>query len=498
MRMSRFAVLLLILLLTVLTGSSPAGAELTELTRAARFETIVARLADQPFAELSRAEQHLFIEGLVRTGETFRAATLMKDLLREGVPDADVLTLAGIVSTSTGDLARAEEYLTQALRIDPHHPWALTSSAMLMLYRREFDRATELYDRALAVDPNMAASVLFLRLGIKIRQLTGDRQRLTTAYQALVDYHDARGHQEAAARYAQEIDLLRASPPGPLLQVHTTADRVELPLVDFAPDVPYKCLLLEVGGVEYRILLDTGNAPGWTIHHPDLLDTLTNVFGGTVSTSTGSVETAFESRSLLTASLDFGPFRISRLQGLFFAKPREAYFDANLNPIFIRNRVVTMDYVNNRFLLRTKERFEQDLAETPAALVTRVPFYGWEWPFVPVQVNGYASTLAMIETGAEDVAVTLEFARFINMPVHEAVKEFRGKEYSYHQGSLDALIGTFLLHRPEVEVWPRRFYDTLTGLSDAVMIGPLALEGTFILHFDPFANQVVLQVADPR
>lgn len=482
------------LLLPALAAGSQAGPGIPELFRAARFGAIVERLAEEPFDLLERAEQSMLIESLARTGEGFRAVPLLNRLLHEGDYDEELLTLCGIVNTSVGDLAKAEECLTQALQVNPGHPRALVSSSMLMLFLRNFSKAEELFERALAMEPELVSDPLFLLIGIKVRQLTGDPERLLSAYQALAEYHREAGHERSASRYEKDLEMLRESGPEPLFRVHTTSDRVELPMVDFTPGIPYKCLVLELEGAEYRIVLDTGNAPGWTVHDPSLLDKLDNVFGGMVSTSTGSVESAFDSRSLVTSALDFGPFRLSRLQGLFFPKPREAYFDGNLNPIFIQDRVVTMDYVNNRFLLRTKERFERDLSEIPKTRFTRVPFYGWEWPFVPVKVNGYADTLAMIETGAEDIHVKLEFARFINMPLQEAVKTFRGREYSHHKGNLDALVGTFLFHRSEVEVWPRRFSDNITGLSDSVMIGPVALEGTFIVHFDPFDNQVILQV----
>lgn len=499
--MTRDAIALFVLLalhLPALAVASPTEAELHELHRTARFDRIVERLVEEPFASLPRAEQSMFLESLARTGEGLQAVPLLNSLLHAGDHDAELLTLCGIVSTSIGDLAQAQECLAQALQAFPDHPGALASAAMLMLYLRDFDQAEELYERALASDPGLASDPLFLRTGIKIRQQSGDPQRLLSAIQALADYHRAAGHERSTSRYEMDIEMLQQAGQGRLFEVHTASDRIELPLVDFAPDTYYKCLVLELEGAEYRILLDTGNAPGWTVHDPDLLKKLENVFGGSVSTSTGSVENEFESRALLTSALDFGPFGISRLQGLYFSKPSDSYFDGNLNPIFIRDRVVTLDYVNNRFLLRTKDRFERDLAEAAGTHFTRVPFYGWEWPFVPVKVNGYADTLAMIETGAEDVHVNLEFARFINMPVRESVKLFRGKEYPYHLGSLDALIGTFLLRRPDVEVWPRRFYDTITGLSDSVMIGPWALEGTYILHFDPFDNQVILQVEGAR
>jgi hypothetical protein len=131
------------------------------------------------------------------------------------------------------------------------------------------------------------------------------------------------------------------------------------------------------------VLLDTGNEPGWTIHAPELLHLLPHHEGGRSSVSTGSVDTAMVARRLITERVELPGATLYALHGHFFPRPREPYFDANLNPFVIQDRVVTLDYVRGEVLIRTKERFDRDLAEVDPGSVARVPLYGCDWGSSP-------------------------------------------------------------------------------------------------------------------
>jgi Flp pilus assembly protein TadD len=71
-------------------------------------------------------------------------------------PRSDLLLLDAIVAHSAGRDADAVRLLEEALRADPAHPGAMTALAEIQLVHRNQDRATELLDAALAIEPHFA------------------------------------------------------------------------------------------------------------------------------------------------------------------------------------------------------------------------------------------------------------------------------------------------------------------------------------------------------
>ncbi|WP_456440444.1 tetratricopeptide repeat protein [Caldithrix abyssi] len=476
-------------------GLAP-GQDLAERYNQMDFAGIVRELQDVSPDCLTMEQQLLLAESQARLGDGGNALTELQRLLAKSPDDDRILTSAGIVYHSLGKFTLAEACLTRALELNPRNSKALLTRTMLLLYLRRFSEAEASFRQADKAAPGLRQTRLFQRIGSELYSATQRPADMRRYFEYLRDFYASKNDAEKSAKYRRKIRLLAAADDQLLYRVHSHAERVELPLVDLAPGVYYKCLLLPRDGKTYRILLDTGNAVGWTIHHPDLLTLLENRFGGEQSVATGSLEKSLKSRELLTVSLDLGDCKLTHLLGLFFKKPRENYFDANLNPIFIRNRVVTLDFVHNKFLLRSKAQFDRDLAAEPLHSLVKLPFYGYEWPFVPVEVNGYASALAMIETGAEDLSLKEAFARFIHLPLTPATRVWGDRKLSYYEASeVSVQFGPHILYRPRVEIWPKRFYDRITGLYDQVMIGPFALQDRFIISFDPFDNVVVIQSA---
>jgi len=478
--------------------SLAGGQELSELYYQMDFEEIIQKLEKTPLDSLTADQQRLLIESQARTGNGHLVLKSLLQLMSENPYDDQILTTAGILYHSLGNLQQADAFLTSALRINPENSDALLAKAMLLLYFRRFAEAEEYFQRAGEVNPPLKQTQLYRLIGSELYSASLDPSKIIRYFEFLRNYYSSVNDIKRSRKYEGKIRLLAGIRDRSLYLVNTRSDRVEMAMVNFAPNVFYKCLILKNGNKSYKILLDTGNAVGWTVHNPELLTLLENRFGGMQNTSTGSLEKSFQSAEILTSSLDLGDFKIVNLLGNYFKKPRENYFDANLNPIFIRNRVVTLDFIHNKFLLRSKERFDRELSEESAQTVVKLPFYGYEWPFIPVLVNGYAAALAMIETGAEDVSMKEEFARFIHLPMNPAVKIWGNKKLAYFEASeVGIQMGTFLLYRTKLEIWPKRFYDRITGLYDQVMIGPFALESKFIISFDPFENMVVLQTPIP-
>ncbi len=458
------------------------------------FRGIVRELENCTVDSLTVEQQCYWIESQARLGNGAAVQPRIQRLLAQRPGDERVLTAAGVWYFSLGNLPLAEAYLNRALTMNPRNENARLARTMLLLYLRRFAEAEDCFRQVAETNPGLKQTRLYRRVGGELYSALQDPSKMTRYFTFLQKYYASQNNQERSGKYRRKIRLLTGLEKQSLYRVHGASARVEFPLVDFAPGVFYKCLLLERNGKSYKILLDTGNAVGWTIHNPELLTLLKNHLGTEQSISTGSVEKSLTGRELLTLSLDLGEIHLVNLLGSYFARPRRDYFDANLNPIFLRNRVVTLDFVHNRLILRSKEQFDRDLATTPPADLTKLPFYGYEWPFVPVLVNGYAPALAMIETGAEDLSLKEEFARFIQLPLTPATKIWGNQQYSYYLASRVGIqLGTRVLYRLQMEIWPRRFYDQITGLYDQVMIGPMALEGRFVVSFDPFENVIVFQ-----
>jgi|GEM_PF-1311593 len=480
-------------MLMFLLGAIPAASDrqADALFREARFDAVVAMLQSTAEAPLDRHSELLFLESMARLGRAFEIRPRILELLSGEPPAADLYATASAVFLAAGDIQAAEHFITLAQALDPDHHGALLNRTLLLIEQQHHAAAEATWAKVRRLYPALAQS----RLGILVSRRLYQSSRNPDALRALRPEKNIGPDVPTQGGPDTGIDSIYEDLPADTwFAVDTTGERVSVPLVNFG-DTFYKCLIYEHQEKHYRILLDTGNAPGWTLHEPALQSVLVSRRGGGSRISTGSVDHELDSYHLRTDLLDFGSFTVQHLTGSFFAKPRENYFDGNLNPFFIRNRVVSMDFVHNRLLLRTAEAFREDRQSWPAGTYGEVAVYGHCWPFIPITVNGYAHGLAMLETGAEDISVKLEFARSIHLPLQEAVKEWRGQSYNYHQTDLTVMVDTLVFHRPASEVWPVRFHDPLTGMADHVMIGPWALEGKYILTFDPFQRKVYLQTA---
>jgi hypothetical protein len=251
----------------------------------------------------------------------------------------------------------------------------------------------------------------------------------------------------------------------------------------------------EARDTKFSVLLDTGNLAGWTIHNPELLDILRSLRGGRILLEIGTHPSLLEGYSVFTEKLDFKNLNVAGLIGLYVPKPHRDFCDATLNPCFIRNRVVTLDFAGRRLILRTKDEFEQDLKAQPQGKASRHPWQGSGCVFLPVSCGG-EEALALIETGADDVSVRLDFARQHGFPLLAKTRFLAsGEKISYHETRRSLTLGPFVFEREAAEVWPfSRLSDPISGLAPDVVIGPRALAAGFALSLDPFSNQVILEM----
>jgi len=385
---------------------------------------------------------------------------------------AQARVAAAVVALAAGDFAGARAQLDAARAVGSldAHGWLV--EAVTRLYEGRAGAAAAAYRRALAARPSLAGTRYAVLVGQAIFRATGDAAAL-------------------AAFPGADAAFYAAAGAAPLFMTRVAADSVALPLTACWPGSPYRCIDLVVGGRVYRVLLDTGNSPGWTVHDSTLAAVLTVVDGGAQRAWTGSAG-AVRSHRFLMEKVDFGGFSLRHVPGVFFAKPTLPYFDANLNPFEVRDRVVTLDYGRGLFIVRSKARFDRWLRAQPRAAWTRVPVAGYEWPFVPATVDGRPAT-ALIETGAEALALSRAYAERTGIPLTAVTQLFRGREFRLHRAGLRAAIGTLSLPGDSAQVPASQVVDPLTGFAWDLMVGPGVLDPGFALSFDPFDRVAVLE-----
>ncbi|NIM14097.1 MAG: hypothetical protein GTO45_18800 [Candidatus Aminicenantes bacterium] len=465
-----------------------------------RFSRVIQHVEKKDFQQLSLKEKLLFIECLARTGKGLQAEEKLKPILASHLSDPEVLATAGGVALSLGRLEEAKGHIDRALELKPGLKQAILSKALLFLYYREFNQAQKWYEKLVTLSKNTgspwADSDLLFLVGLDVYRANLNPQKLDQLYKT----HARRKKKISKSQYRESISnhkmYKRAGKQSRVLfQVETQSDKVIVPFNIGEKDSRFNTISLTAGGKTFNVLLDTGNATGWIVHSRELNELLKPVTGGRTITMIGTESGFLDGYRQYYKTVDFNGFKILDVNGIYVPKPHPDYLDANLNPAFIRNRVVTVDFIKNELVLRTKERFTRDLASAQQTQgVCRLPWYGYKSAFVPVTVLEKKG-LAIIETGAQDIALKLDFTRVLGLPLTPRVKYLAtGQVTRYHQALVTFFLGDFRFWREAADVWPfSRFYNRLTGLSADVFIGPAAFRGKYVVTFDPFDKQVVLE-----
>jgi tetratricopeptide (TPR) repeat protein len=497
-----------VLLAWDLTGNTaarllPQEQETIDLERmclGARFSQVIQHVEKKKFQRLLLKEKLLFIECLARTGNGSQAEKKLTPILASHPSDSEVLAAAGGVALSLGRLEEARRHINQALELKPGLKQALLVKALLLLYYREFNQAQEWYEKLVMLSKNTgspwADSDLLFLVGLDVYRSNQDPQRLDQLYKT----HARRKKKISKSQYRDLISnhrmYRRASKKSwVLFQVETKSDKVVIPFNIGERDSRINTISLTAGGKTFNVLLDTGNATGWIVHSRELNELLNPVNGGRTITMIGTESGFLDGYRQYYKAVDFNGFQVYDVNGIYVPKPHPDYLDANLNPAFIRNRVVTIDFIKNQLILRTKERFTRDQASVQQTHgVYRLPWYGYKSAFVPVTVLEKKG-LAVIETGAQDVALKLNFVQELGLTLTPRVKYLAtGQVTRYHQAPVMLFLGNFCFRREAADIWPfSRFYNRLTGLSADVFIGPEAFRGKYVVSFDPFDKKVVLE-----
>jgi len=493
--MIRRGALLLFACLTFLVFN-PGEGETPDLEKSfwqADFASVIAHLEKQDENALSPKDRLLWIECLARTGRSDLAEEKLHRLTAGLLPSSSILAAAGNVYLAQGCKEQAERAVAEALALEPVSEKAVLARVILSLFSRDFAGAERWYRKLLGMIPGFRESFLVYLIGLEVYSARRDPQTLRRLYEERASQWKDRDKKYAdslkanARLYQSALKIPLFSAAGPLTES-------VIPFGRNLEDPRSNIILYEARGLEYRVLLDTGNRAGWTIHHPGLLRQLRSQRGGRIFSEIGTHAGLLEGSSIFTKKLEYEALSLTGLTGLYVPKPQPGFYDANLNPSFIQNRVVTLDYVERQLRLSPPGTSGPNLDVTTAEDAAKIRWFGHRLVYVPVKV-GSKEGLALIETGAKDISLRLEFARKLGWPLAARTRYLTsGEAVSYHVTPLRVTLGPFIFERDAAEVWPfQQLMDPLSGLMPDVVIGPEALAGSFILTLDPFENLVHLE-----
>jgi len=459
----------------------------------ADFYTIIQELEKENFSSLSLSRQLLLVECLARTAQGSSAQKYMSHLLVTYPQSHEVLAISGISLLSQGRIQEANDQIERALKLKNDSPRTVMAKATLLMFLRKFKDAEIWYEKILSLDTDWKNSYLIYLLGLDIYSSTGNLQALAGMYRENAQRYKEIDRQRSDNMKANS-KLYKTARNSQLFQVEASSEKIVVPIQENPLDKRSNILLVTIEEKSYSLILDTGNSAGWIVHDRNLLEDLKTKRGGDTIAEIGTESGVLDGSRIYTQSLKINDFQINGLIGVYVPKPRPDFYDANLNPAFLRNRTVTIDFENRELVLKTEDKFDQDLGSLPPNNYAQLPWYGYKSACMPVQVIDRKG-LAMIETGALDIGIKLEFAQALGLPLLSRVRYLSdGKEYTFFETRIRFSAGPFFFESRTAEVWPfERFYDRLTGYTADIYIGPFALVDNFSISFNPFDNIIVLE-----
>jgi len=457
------------------------------------FSTIVDRGLPRSEA-LERPDRLRIVESLARTGRSSLADEAFADILRKDPQSPPVLAVSGWIQFSRGRLQRALELFDTALNLSPDLGNALLGKVLLLLYLRRFDEAAEIYRTFLAVRPGWATYQQAHLVGVELFWAMRDARGLYDQYSRR-SQSQRRTNKALGRNTRSTAKLFKSVGDLPLNITRTAGDVVRIPLIRSEPPSGHLVLELKVEGKVFRVVLDTGNATGWMVHSRDLHDQLGVKRGGRTVAMIGTEAKGLDGYYIMTKSLPLPDAEIRNLPGIYVPKPYPDFYDANLNPLFIQDRIVTIDFSENQLVLRTPEAFSRDFTGGRSDDSVVLPWFGYEQAYVPVRINGERLGLALVETGAEDMALQLDVASELGLPLTPRRRYLaNGQVYDFSQTAVVVSLDRFLFARKQAEVWPfDRFFNRLSGLRMDVVLGPAVFSNQFSITFHPFSSTIILR-----
>ncbi len=457
-----------------------------------RFGVIAERYKELDLDKKSLDFQLLYLEALIRTGENESAGKLLEKIKKNAETDPRVLVMDGMSHLSKGDIISSAESVLPLSKEKLSSVSLIQLRFFIELYKRNFNAAGLLLNALLDHRSGFGKSHLYFLLASEFYRASMNFEKLSSLYREKMRRTKKRDNRNYYSNLKLNFKLYKRKPGG-FFRADTVKERVEIPF-ESGNKGGLKSVVLNKGNKRFRILLDTGNTSGWLIHSRDMRGELKSIRGGRTVIQVGTESGRLDGFNIFCRTLNFEEFTLSGLYGNYIPKPRQDFFDANLNPAMIRNRIVSLDFINNKLIIRTRERFFTDIKKDNGMEVMKIPWFGHKYPMIPVICNS-KNGLAIIETGAENISISSDFALELGIPLTKKSKYLsNGKVFKYSLGSVNVQIGKYLFVRNKAEVWPlKRFRNNLAGFAPHVIIGPEALEGKFIVSFVPEENILVFE-----
>lgn len=440
---------------------------------------------------LSVDDKLYFAEVLLRTGNHSAAKKILEGLKNKTKFLPEILSVAAMLDISEGKFIDAKEKIFNSFKFKKDSLRVLRAKLIYNLYIRNFKLAESIFKKIGEDFLQFSRSALYHRLGIEIFKYTKNFKGLSTIYNSRLKVLRKRAGKILLNNLKADKKLYKKKINKSFL-IDSKSDHVELPFINNKKG-HINTVYLTMGGKKYSVIIDTGNLTGWMIHNRDLREFAKTKTGGRIVTSIGSESGNLDGFSIYCKSIDFKGFKLKNLFGIYVPKPRSDFYDANLNPIYIKNRVTTLDFINKKIVFRTEERFENDLKLNRHEIM-RIPWFGYRYPLVPVIISGI-NGFGIIETGADDISIRINTAKKLNLPLIPKIKYLsNGKKFKYSLCPVEIQLGKYVFVRKNAEVWPlKRFSNTFTGFTANVVLGPEAFRGKFAVSFLPKKNIIVFE-----
>lgn len=491
-RKSIISILFFILvLIPVLKGNSDKN-DIKNAYLEGRFGEVINKFNESSLDNKEVAIQLIYLESLIRSGELKKAEELFVKMKNNNGLLPELRIFRGMIALAKGNLIGAEEIAASIIEKGNENVTLIQLKFYIKLYKRNFTEAESILSSLHNHRSGFGQSYLYFLMSAEYYRIVQNFKKLSLLYKGRMKSLNKKKNRI----YYENLNLnykLYKKKTEKTFWINSERDKVEIPLVNSGKG-QLKTILLKKGEKKYSILLDTGNTSGWLIHSRELREELKSSRGGRVVMQVGTESGNLDGFNIFSRALNFDGFSVKGMFGTYVPKPRSDFFDANLNPAMLRNRIVSLDFINNLMILRTRERFESDITEKKKTEVMKIPWYGYNYTMVPVICNS-KNSFAVIETGAENISVRSDFASEIGVPMVPRSKYLsNGKVFKYSLGAVNVQLGKYIFVRKQAEIWPlKRFRNLMTGFAPHIIIGPEALWGKFIVSFVPEENILVFE-----
>lgn len=474
-------------------AADPEKTNLIKLYLSNDFNGIVKYFKYKDYKQLPIEDRLLWVECLARTDRRMEARAKLQPLLNSFPENPEVLAAAGIVYFSLGHFKEACQYIDLALKKNPDSQRAIISKIIRLLFRRSFKEAERYYNRLIAVSDNAwKKSELLFHIGLDVYRGLREPQKLRLLYEAKGE-EKKKTDEELYKNLKATSKMINNAKNRKLFQDELSSGAAVFPFLHDVSSLRINTIQFVVKKKVFRVLLDTGNATGCTVHSVELNELLKPKRGGQIAARIGAESSSLLGYNQYYKMFDFGKFHIRDLIGVYVPKPSPEYPDVNFNPAFIDNHISTLDFIQNRFILRTEAEFAGYIQTIPEENISVFPWYGDKYVFIPVKVD-QNDGLAMLETGAADIALKLDFARKIQMAMNPEVKYLgNGSKVSYFKSQTSVRLGKFLFRRENAEVWEfKDFHNPIKCFSPDVIIGPDTFRDKYSVSLNPLTKEVII------